>query len=52
VLIISPEGKHLGTLATGIAVANCAWGEDGSTLFITVQSYSLLRARKSKGAGF
>lgn len=30
VLIISPDGKHLGTLATGVALANCAWGEDGS----------------------
>ncbi len=33
-LIISPEGKHLGTLLTGVPTANCAWGDDGSTLYI------------------
>jgi gluconolactonase len=35
VWIISPEGKHLGTLLTDKATANVAWGEDGSTLFTT-----------------
>jgi gluconolactonase len=35
ILIISPEGKHLGTLKTGVATANCAWGDpDGSTLYV------------------
>lgn len=34
VLIITPQGKHLGTLATGVPTANCAWGDDGSTLYI------------------
>lgn len=33
--IVSPEGKLLGIIATGKAVANCAFGEDGSTLFLT-----------------
>ena len=44
VLVISPAGEHLGTLLTGQATANCAFGEDGSTLFITADSY-LLRIR-------
>jgi gluconolactonase len=35
VLIFSPAGKHLGTIATGEPTANCAWGEDGSVLYIT-----------------
>ena len=39
ILIISPGGKHLGTLATGEATANCAWGDDGSTLYITADMY-------------
>jgi gluconolactonase len=39
VLIISPEGKHLGTINTGEATANCAWGNDGSTLYITADQY-------------
>lgn len=39
VLIISPEGKHLGTINTGEATANCAWGDNGSTLYITADMY-------------
>lgn len=52
VLVFSPDGKHLGTLLTTQATANCAFGEDGSTLFITADRY-LLRIRLStKGLGF
>lgn len=39
VLIFSPDGRHLGTLNTGEATANCAWGDDGSTLYITADGY-------------
>jgi gluconolactonase len=36
VWIISPEGKHLGTLLTDKATANVAWGgPDGQTLYTT-----------------
>ena len=49
VLVISPEGKHLGTLLTGQATANCAFGEDGSTLFITADSLLLRVRTKAKG---
>jgi len=52
VLIISPAGKHLGTLATGEATANCAWGGDGSTLYITADMYLCRVKTKVKGAGF
>lgn len=49
VLVISPEGKHLGTIATGQATSNCAFGDDGRTLYITADMY-LLRVRlKTKG---
>jgi gluconolactonase len=51
VLIISPQGKHLGTLATGEATANCAWGGDGSTLYITADMYLCRVKTKVKGAG-
>jgi len=52
ILVISPQGKHLGTILTGQPTANCAFGEDGSTLFITAND-RLLRVRlKTKGAGF
>ncbi len=33
-LILSPEGKHLGTIHTGELIANCNWGGDGSTLYL------------------
>lgn len=45
VLIISKEGKHLGTLLTGQATANCAFGDaDRGTLYITADMF-LLRVR-------
>ena len=33
-LILSPTGKLLGRIDTGEVIANCAWGDDGSTLYI------------------
>jgi len=52
VYVFSPDGKHLGTIQTGVATSNCAWGDDGSTLYITASS-SVYRIRtKTKGAGF
>jgi gluconolactonase len=44
VLVISPQGKLLGILNTGEATANCAWGNDGSVLYITADMY-LCRVR-------
>ena len=35
VLVLSPEGTHLGTIDTGDLVANCAWGHDGTALYLT-----------------
>ena len=39
VLVFAPDGAHLGTIETGQATANCAWGDDGSTLYITADMY-------------
>jgi gluconolactonase len=39
VLVFDPDGTHLGTFATGEATANCGWGDDGSTLYITADMY-------------
>ena len=51
VLVFDPDGTHLGTLQTGQATANCAWGEDGSALYINADMY-LCRIRLStKGKG-
>jgi gluconolactonase len=52
VLIIAPDGRHLGTIVTGQPTANCAFGDDGSTLYITAND-RLLRVRlKTVGVGF
>lgn len=42
--ILSPGGKLLGIVATGKAIANCCFGGDGSTLFLT-SSNMLARVR-------
>jgi gluconolactonase len=52
VLILNPNGKLLGRIETGAATANLAWGEDGSTLFITADMYLLKIKTKTKGANF
>ena len=52
VLIISPAGRHLGTIVTGQATSNCAFGDDGRTLYMTADMF-LMRVRlKAKGRGF
>jgi len=33
--VFSPDGKHIGTIKPGESPANCAWAEDGKTLYIT-----------------
>jgi gluconolactonase len=52
VLVISPEGKHLGTINTGQATANCAWGNDGSVLYITADMILCRIKTRTRGAGF
>lgn len=52
ILVISPEGKHLGSLLTGQATANCGWGDDGGTLYITADMYLLRIRTQVRGVGF
>ena len=35
IMILSPEARLLGVIETGGPIANCAFGEDGKTLFLT-----------------
>jgi gluconolactonase len=42
--IFSPQGVRLGRIDTGTAVANCAFGEDGKTLFLA-SNHFLARLR-------
>jgi gluconolactonase len=52
IVVLSPQGKHLGTIDAGDVTANCAFGDDGSTLYMTA-NHALVRLRTStKGLGF
>jgi gluconolactonase len=53
VLIITPEGQHIGTLNTGEPTANCAFGgPKGTTLYITANMYLCRVQTLVKGTGF
>lgn len=51
VLVLNPEGKHLGTISTGEATANCAWGNNGSVLYLTSDMYLCRIQTLTKGVG-
>ncbi|MFN7996016.1 MAG: SMP-30/gluconolactonase/LRE family protein [Bryobacteraceae bacterium] len=36
--VFSPQGKHLGTIKPPETPANCNWGDDGKTLYITART--------------
>ena len=52
VLVLSPKGKLLGRLVTGESIANIAWGNDGSVLYLTSDMYLCRIQTKTKGTGF
>lgn len=48
--VLSPQGKLLGLISTGGAVANCCFGEDGRALFLT--SHKILARVRLKSSGW
>lgn len=52
VLVIDAKGKLLGRIATGVPTANCGWGDDGGTLYITANHFLLRVKTTTKGAGW
>jgi gluconolactonase len=50
--VFTPAGEHLGTLDTGYATANVAWGDDGSVLYITADKTLCRVKTRTKGKGF
>jgi gluconolactonase len=52
VYIITPEGELLGRIHTGKRTANCAWGDDGSVLYMTVDDCLCRIKTKTKGANW
>ena len=51
-MVISPDGKLLGRILTGHRTANCAFGDDGSTLYMTADYYIVRIKTSVKGTGF
>lgn len=49
VAIFAPDAAHLGTIDTGERTANCNWGDDGSTLYITADMYLMRVKTSTKG---
>lgn len=52
VYVFNPDGKLLGRISTGERTANCAWGNDGSTLYLTADTYLCRIQTLVKGAGW
>ncbi len=52
VLIISPAGKLLGRILLGKSTANCTFGDDGTTLYITSSDRICRVKTKVKGLGW
>ncbi len=52
IIVLSPAGKLLGRINTGQPTANCNWGDDGSTLYITANIFLVRVKTKTKGAGW
>lgn len=50
--VFSPEGKLLGRIDTGEKTANCAWGNDGSVLYLCADMYICRVKTTTKGAGW
>jgi gluconolactonase len=51
VFVVSPSGKHLGSVITGQQTGNCAWGDDGSTLYICANHFICRVKTLTKGVG-
>ena len=52
VLILTPDGSHLGTILTGQATGNCAFGDDGRSLYMTADMYLMRIRLTATGLGF
>jgi len=52
VIVMDADGKRLGRIETGSAIANCAFGEDGRTLYMTSHKFLARVPLKVVGLGF
>lgn len=52
VSVFTPQADYLGRIDPGHATANCGWGEDGATLFLTANKTLYRIKLQSRGLGF
>ena len=52
VIVVSPAGKLIGRIHCGEHTSNIAWGNDGSTLYITADYFVARVKTKTKGLGW
>jgi len=52
VLVLNPDGKHLGTIMTGVNTGNCCFGEDGSVLYVMCDKAIGRIKTSTRGLGF
>jgi gluconolactonase len=50
--VFAADGTHLGSIETGVATSNVAWGDDGSVLYITAATAVYRIRLNTRGAGF
>jgi len=50
--VFTPGGKLLGRIRTGQATANCCFGDDGSTLYMTAHMFICRVRTSTKGQGY
>jgi gluconolactonase len=50
--VYAPDGKRLGRIETGEKTANCAWGDDGATLYMAADMYICRVRTRTRGAGW
>ncbi len=50
--VFAPDGTHLGSVETGVATSNCAWGNDGASLYITANTAIYRLKTTTRGVGF
>ena len=52
ILVISKDGKRLGRIWDGKQTANCKFGDDGRTLYLTSSDFIARIRLNIRGAGF
>jgi Gluconolactonase len=52
IYVFAPDGKRLGRIDTGDKTANCAWGDDGSVLYIMANHQICRLKTTTKGNRF